>query len=112
MRFTHRDGDDSPQYTGVHPHFSTSVEPDGTFELPDDHRAFETVYEALLDVGHKPKETLDDDGSDPLAGVTEEDIVTAEYRELQAIATSLDGVAGNMSHPELEEALILKLRGD
>ena len=108
-----------PARTGVHPHFSTPVDPeDGTFELPDDHPQFEAVKETLVEQGHTPVDSTEEPQSESetaepnLDNLTEEAIVRMEYRELQQIAGEFEDIKGNAPKGEIEEALIKKVRAD
>lgn len=112
-----------PARTGVHPHFSTPVDPDGTFELPDDHPQFEAVKETLVEQGHTPVDSTDPESETPvepqsesetaepnLDNLTEEAIVRMEPQEVRSMAAEFDDLDGRRSAGELEEKLIEKVR--
>ena len=109
-----------PARTGVHPHFSTPVDPDGTFELPDDHPQFEEVKETLVEQGHtavtpQTQDAEEQDGESEteepnLDNLTEEAIVRMEPQEVRSMAAEFDDLDGRKSAGELEEKLIEKVR--
>jgi len=103
-----------PARTGVHPHFSTPVDPeDGTFELPDDHPQFEAVKKTLVEQGHEPVEEAESESetAEPnLDNLTEEAIVRMEPQEIRSMAAEFDDLDGRKSAGELEEKLIEKVR--
>lgn len=110
MQYQYNTDGDYPARMGVERWFSSEVDQEtGVFEVPEDHERIDEIRERLEELGHEP--VGEQKATDPLAGLTEDDIVRMEYRELQQIAGNLDDVKGNASEGEIEEALILKLRG-
>ena len=90
------------------------VDTDGRFTVPDD--VSEQALQSLRLAGHEqvsddePEPETEAADVDPVAGLTEEDIVTMDYRELQAIAADVDGIRGNATRGAMEEALIQEVR--
>jgi len=117
MKYQFRDDPPYPQSFGVERWWSTEPDSDGIVEVPEDHDKYEAIVERCDSLDrlervneYKEPETIDEPDRDPLSGYTEEQIVTAEYRELQQIAGEYDDIKGNASEGEIEEALIYKLR--
>lgn len=120
-----RESDPYPVTMGVERWFSSSVDENGRFDVPEDHPKIDEIEDRLQELGHEPVGGNDNSGSESNtdAGVgddseeatlpdslTEDDVVNAEYRELQQLAGPFDDIKGNASQGELEEALITKLR--
>ena len=101
-----------PARMGVERWFSAEVDPEtGTFSVPEDHDRFDEIQARLEELGHTPV-NADTDDTYPLEGLTEDDIVGMGYDALRSLASDCDDVDGRMSKEKIQEALILKVRGD
>ena len=114
MRYQHPKGEDSPKYTGIRGVFRTEVDADGTFDVEG------VPVDVLRENGYEPVELPtendedDTDGSqeesDPLEGLSEDDLVEMNGNEIKSLASDFDDLDGRKSADELLEQLILKLR--
>lgn len=110
-----------PATMGVERWFRSEVDPEtGIFEVPEDHPQQEAIESRLKELGHEPvdspteseEDNTDDpqEDPDPLAGVSEDDLVELNGNEIKSLASDFDDLDGRKSADELLEKLILKLR--
>ena len=115
MIFEHRDGNSAASRKTIPGMGSVSVD-GGTFEVDPEL----VDVEALKEEGHTPQgesepvetepETEEQEEGD-LTQYTEEDLVTASYDQLRSLATQFEDIDGRWGKDKLEEALIIKRRG-
>jgi len=94
--------------------FKTEID-DGQFTVPEDHEDFDAIVTRAEDEGHTRVDSGSDgaqDDTSPLEGYDEDAIVEAPYNELQSLAGSFEDLSGRASKDELQEKLIMKLRGN
>jgi soluble cytochrome b562 len=118
MKFQFTDDPPYPRGFGVERWWSTTPDENGIVEVPEDHEQYEEIVERCKELDRL--EAVDPEGSDgddtppepDMSQYTEDDIVGMDYREMQSLAGRFDGIKGNASEGELEEALILKVRNN
>jgi len=107
-----------PVSFGVERYWSTTPDENGLVEVPEDHERYDEIVarcdslERLERIEKGDTTESEDPERDPLAGLTEEQVVTMDSQEIRGVASDHPDLDGRKGADELEEKIIMKLRGE
>ena len=116
MIFRHKDGSDSASSISFGIRDKADIDDNGHFEVDGERTE---LIEKLVELGHEPIEPQGgseateqtESETDPLEGITDDDIVAMSYDEKRDLSKSFDDIDGRWSDAKLEDHLLQKVYG-